>query len=111
MKITRYPYITKKESKLMSLESFADQHNLTMVIRERDPHRVNLKRYYACFEYTEAKGDGVLISLCGDGDTEREAMVNYAKQIAGTTLVIHAYTDERKEIKVPETLTISQEYV
>lgn len=94
MKIERYLVNTK------TIEEFAEENDLTMVITERDMP-MELGRYYAAFKNAEVK-DGVLLrSEYGDGDSERAAIERYAATISGRTLVLNAYTDDRRTIRVP----------
>lgn len=96
MKIERA--LVKRES----LESFADTHNLTLSITEREKPDCYRLRYYVDFKHAEIKRDGCLISLTGNGTTEDEAIEDYMKQISGELLIVHAYDkSKRKEIQVP----------
>ena len=66
-------------------------------------------RFVADFEHCgvkENKHDNILSSSYGEGKTASEALENYAKKIKGKWLVINAGTENRKEIGVPETITI-----
>lgn len=86
----------------MTLQGFAEQHNLVMEINERDPNEhPNLPRYYASFEHCEVKGDGVLIGEFGNGETPEEAMENYAKRISNKRLVLLIPGKDRFELKAP----------
>lgn len=75
MKIQRFPIET------VSLEDFADKHNLTMEVRERDDGS-----WYAKFEDVYVVGNVVLVSAFSNGTTEFEAIENYAKEISKTTI-------------------------
>ncbi len=86
----------------MSLQEFADRHNLVMRISERRPPLENLERFIASFKNVEVVGDGVLSSLYGDGPTEEIAMQNYAKQLSHTLIAVDAYSPKRREIQCPE---------
>ena len=83
----------------MTLEEFADKHDLTLVINERrDP---SLPRFYAQFKNCEVKECGVLRLSYGDGDTPEKAIENYQKEINLKTIVIDAYMSNRREIDAP----------
>lgn len=93
--------IDKPEIKPMStLEMFADSINKDLIII-RWPNQDN--RYCVYFNDGEIKGDGVLIGAHGNGPTPDQALQDYAKQIAGQTLVFHAHHSqkERQEFYVP----------
>lgn len=90
----------------MTIDEFADKHELVMTVRERGGLDTSA-RFYASFEDTEVKQDGgFLLSTFGDGSSPDEAINNYSLKISGETLVIDANTPNRKEIPVPS-LTIN----
>lgn len=62
-------------------------------------------RWMAELEYAEVKGDGVLISAYGNGDTPQAAMSDYLKHIRGQVLVRYA-TSKRTEFHVPNDLIL-----
>lgn len=96
MKIIRKPVLT------MTLEEFAEEHDLTLEVVERGiDFRDTDARYYADFVGCEVKKNGILLSEFGDGATEEGAIANYASVISGKTLVLGAFTPERREIQVP----------
>jgi hypothetical protein len=57
-------------------------------------------RFYAKFENTYIKGDGVVIGTFGNGATEAEAIAAYAEEISEKTLVIDPF-NQRRELPVP----------
>jgi len=85
----------------ISIEEFAEKNDLVMQVFERRVPITNPNRFYACFKHCEEKGDGVLIGTYGNGVTPDLAINEYVKMISLKTLVIDAYSDSRKEIKVP----------
>jgi hypothetical protein len=87
----------------MSLNQFAEQHDLTMVLNERSPvEHPTLPRYWASFKGAEVVDGFCLASNFGSGYTEEEAFKEYAKTISGKTIVFNAYNrNDRYEIKVP----------
>lgn len=108
--------IERKVVERCSLTEFAEANGLTMEIVERSArerrefgrlHGVTmLPRYIASFKGAEViRTRGVLSSDYGNGDTEEQAIADYATQISGFTLVLNAYSCKRKEIKVPELTT------
>lgn len=82
-----------------TIEEFADEHGLVMEVRERN--EIGNSHWYAHFKNVEVKGDGVLIGKFGNGATPGDAIANYAKEISDTTLVVGAYSEERRDIRVP----------
>ena len=84
-----------------TIKAFAEQHDLTIIIRERPEFLWNNGRFTASFEGADEKGDGVLIGTYGNGNSHEEAIRDYAKKISSKTLVFGAYTPDRKEIRVP----------
>ncbi len=88
----------------MTLEAFADQHGLTMRVRERS--RVNgLPRFYAYFDGVESTEGGMLTGTHGNGDTPEAAIAEYADLIAGRRLVLDAMRPTRREFQAPNLLT------
>jgi hypothetical protein len=60
-------------------------------------------RFFASFANCEVKEPGVLVSIYGRRPTPEKALTDYARRIAGQTLVFDAYTNCRAEFKAPET--------
>lgn len=74
-----------------TLEEFANNNNLTMVIRERHPETVksiSVPPLYAKFKGADIAETGLLRSAYGNGYTEAEAIMNYVKEISGKRLKI-----------------------
>ena len=99
MRIERKPYPE------MTLEAFADQHGLVMVIEERAmdswQHGRRLERYMARFKGVEIGRDGILSGAYGNGHSEAEAIEDYRKQISLQLLIQDAWKDTRREIRAP----------
>lgn len=96
-----------------TLEAFAEERDLTMVIEERVPDDMGARwsedsRYYAQFEDCEIKDGRILRSEYGNGRTPWEAMANYAQEISGALLVLNAFGPNRREIQAP-ILTLEKE--
>ena len=83
----------------MTIEEFAENNNLIMEVHERDDPK--LPRCYAHFKLSDIKDGSCLIGKYGDGETEQEAIRNYAKEISGKLLVIGAFSSDRRNIQVP----------
>lgn len=84
----------------MTIEDFADKHNLTMSVHERSKI-FNLPKFYAHFKDIEISKGMMLYSISGDGSTPEEAIVNYTSQISEQRLVTNAMRSSRKEILAP----------
>lgn len=83
----------------MTIEEFAEKHDLIMEVYERDKGIAT--PFYARFKGAEIKDDGMLRSAHGNGYTEEEAINDYASEISEKVLVFGAYITNRKEIRVP----------
>jgi hypothetical protein len=89
----------------MKLESVADLLNKQIRIT-RYPNQDN--RFSASLDHAEVKTDGGLVSAYGNvsgiGATADGAIRDYAKKIAGETIVFGAYTEKREEFTMPTDL-------
>ena len=56
------------------------------------------------FSNCELKGDGVLIGVCGHGESFGDARSEYIREIKGKTIVFNAMRENRREFTVPTTL-------
>lgn len=87
-----------------TIEQFAEVHDLEMVVAEREVERDlpigHPSRYCAKFKHADVEDEGCLESMYGNGPSENEAIRDYAKNISLRTLVLNAYTNDRREIKV-----------
>lgn len=84
-----------------SIEQFADNHGLVMVVRERpNDRRAGLCRFYAQFKGAEIKEDCFLVGMFGDGNTPEDAIYDYSKRISRKLLVVDAMANSRREIQV-----------
>ena len=90
----------------MTIEQFTDEHNLTMIVKERaNPEMSNLHRFYANFKEHPDISSGVFrVGAFGDGDTEEGAIRAYSEEISGK-LLIFGRGAGRKEIQVPRLVT------
>jgi hypothetical protein len=85
----------------MTITAFAELHDLTMTVGERD--YPGLPRYWARFKHSETRLRGVILeSTHGNGQTPAEAVDDYAHKISGKLLVVNAYQVNRREIQVPQ---------
>lgn len=82
----------------MTFEQFIEEHNLKWDIQYFHPDQ-----FSARFEDGSIKDEGVLIYEYGSGNTARKAIKDYAKIIAGKTLVIDRVGCSRQTICVPNT--------
>lgn len=80
-----------------TIEEFADLHCLTMVVTECD-----YREFHAAFKGAEVQQGNIgLLSAYGRGHSEESAIDDYARRISGQSLIIDAYLDSRREIRVP----------
>lgn len=83
-----------------TIEQFAEEHDLIMEVHERHPNS-DPTRFYARFKDAELSDGIVLSGVYGDGATEEEAIRAYARRISRGFLVIGAFTEGRRDIRVP----------
>lgn len=81
--------IERKLVKEQTLEKFAEENNLVLQIFERssDMRQYTGARYYCKFDGIEVKDGHLLISITGNGNTEKDAIKDYTKRISEKTLV------------------------
>ena len=85
-------------AKRMTIGEFADCHGLVMELWNRSAHS-GLPRWTARFHNTDTKehrGSGVLTCTYGNGDTQDEAIADYARQITGKLLIVNPGCDRRE---------------
>jgi hypothetical protein len=84
-----------------TIEEFAEKHDLTMEVIERDGAFQGTNRQFSAsfYECGVVKGK-MLHGLYGDGRTPEEAIKDYARVISEETLSINNYPKSRKEVKV-----------
>ena len=83
-----------------TIEAFAEEHDLTMVVCER-PHWSQHPQFYASFDRAEVGVNGTLRGVYGNGGTHEEAVAAYGPEISEQLLVIDARGSNRREIRVP----------
>jgi hypothetical protein len=91
--------------KEMTIEEFAELHDLTMEINER-PNSVPTMRFYASFKHTEVMLGRCLGSVSGDGETIEEAIQAYAQNISLQKIAVDAFKSNRREIDVPRLIGV-----
>lgn len=96
--------IKREDIPCMTIEQFADAHDLVMIVVERSLPEGDPSRYYAHFEHCEVGGDGILHGTFGNGRTPEEAISAYVEEIRFKRLVVEADTARRREIDVPRLL-------
>ena len=84
----------------MTIEEFAEKHNLTMRVTRRPDRAGTDGEYYAHFDHADVKGN-FLVGSIGNGATEGCAIADYARKISRQLLVLNAYGTNRREIRVP----------
>lgn len=94
--------IIRELIKRQTIEEFAVEHDLVMKIVERSTTSSPVQdRFFCHFEHIEEKDGSCLISASGNGNTEQEAINDYAKRISEKYLVYNAYKDDRRTIMAP----------
>jgi hypothetical protein len=84
-----------------TIEDFADENGLVMQIRERPQSLQCHGRFIASFKDCEEKGDGVLIGTYGNGQSEWQAIEDYARKISGKVLAHQPSNKKRRDLRVP----------
>lgn len=83
---------------------FEKTHDLELVVHERAKRMSDFTGYqfYCKFNNAEISDGFCLAGKFGNGNTPDEAIKNYCLEIGGgQTLVVGAYSEQRKEIVVP----------
>lgn len=92
--------IKKEYLETISLEEFAENYDLTLVIRKREESDSNMK-YYAFFENCEvSKGEYYSLNH-GNGRTPEEAILRYIENISEQHMAERPYTKKYRSITVP----------
>ena len=89
-----------------TLEKFAEQHDLEMVITDRSLPVGDAARYYAAFKKSDVKEGSMLRGEHGNGATHTDALIEYTHAISQKTLVIDAWGDNRRVIQVPRLVSV-----
>jgi len=92
----------------VNLEDFANEHNLTMLVSERDitAQALSMSNYTAKFKGVEVKKGLTLEGAYGNGMTPEEAIKDYCKQISGQWIAVNAYSDSRRLIYAPHLIPV-----
>jgi hypothetical protein len=69
-------------------------------LRGRDGHG-HLPRFWAEIPNAEIKGNGVLLSVTGNGETVDGAVRDLAAKTSERLLVLNAYQPQRRELRTP----------
>ncbi len=94
---------TKKRPDSQTIDDFADDHKLTMAVKEREDWICSdgTPRFYAQFQYADVRKDGELLWICiGNGNTPKRAIRDYAKKIS-EAILLTGMPWQTKEIEVP----------
>jgi hypothetical protein len=85
----------------MNINELIKTVNAKLIITKHPLHT----EYFTC-EINEAEIEEKerLMSVWGQGSTPEKAIQDYCTKIAGRTLVVNAFTKNRKEFKVPNNL-------
>ena len=79
---------------------------VAIVIEQELKTEENSNGYVSHFPYADILNEGCLAAACGFGKTRIKAQQDLVKSIAGRILVTHAYSDKRKEIRLPSKITL-----
>lgn len=85
----------------MTIEEFAEFHDLTMEVRERPYPEGDSGRYYAAFNGAHVLAGPFLRGVFGNGATPEEAIKDYARKINLARLVWNPERPDRRELTVP----------
>jgi hypothetical protein len=85
----------------MTIEEFAEKHDLTMEVHERREYDREYKRFYAHFRHCDIEQDGCYIGAFGNGLTPEDAIRDYTLKISLKDIVIEALTKNAVHIEVP----------
>lgn len=94
----RIEYDTIEE---ITLEEFADKHDLVMEIGERPYPEGDDGRYWAVFKDTAIKEGIMLVGRYGNGPTPEAAMDDYRRRISLKRLVVNEFSADRRTVFVP----------
>lgn len=89
----------------MTIEAFAEKHNLTMEVHERERAPGDSTRFYAHFKHSDVNEGRLLCGTFGNGATHEQAIAAYARRISMQMLVIDAMSASRREIQVPRLIS------
>jgi len=84
----------------MALSDFAEEHDLTLRLRETDALNPEF-RYCAKFDECLLEAGSIIYHCQGFGRTEEKAIADYAKSISKELLVFRAWSGDTKKIRVP----------
>lgn len=100
--------IVVKQPETLTLEQFAERHDLTMELTERpleawEGPKAAMDRWMARFQDTDVVDGSLLVGTCGNGPTQTEAMNDYAKKISGKKIAVDPFEQNglRRDIWVP----------
>lgn len=81
----------------MKIQEFAEYIGLKLLVE-----KISKRRFQARFEDTEVFDGTLLVSDCGYGKTQVEAVADYCRRIQAKKLVFKAYTpNERRYVTAP----------
>ena len=91
-----------------TIEKFAEKHDLTMLISERNTHVLRSSpimslddRFYARFESVEVMEGGCLRGTFGNGPTPSDAIAAYAEKLSERRIAYKAHRPDRENFDVP----------
>ena len=93
--------ITENLIEVMTLDEFADKHDLEFEINERNVSKNDPMRFYVNFKSAWLKEPGVFCGASGNGATKEIAIKNYKQRISNQCLVFNPNCKNEKRIYVP----------
>ena len=88
-----------------TIEAFADKHNLTMEVNERDIEPGKSpgpnERFYANFEGVDVIDGSFYRGVYGNGPDEETAIRDYARKLSRAVFSIRGADDRREEVICP----------
>lgn len=103
--------IVRELAPTSTLDAFAEENGLVMVVTERRMDRWQranrLPQFTACFRGVEVRAGGLLLGAYGEGESEHDAILDYARRIANETIVVDAMKPTRREIRAPRFYELS----
>lgn len=93
-------------TKPSTLTAFTDKHGLCIEINSRSPKAFGTRwtddmRWFAGFANCDVNYGSLLIPVYGQGTTPDAALADYAKRISDKRLVLNAFMEDRREIRIP----------
>jgi hypothetical protein len=90
-------FAKREDSNPLPIYAFAESHQLTLIVEERDVPRRHPARYYAYFANCFLSDPPLLKTVYGNGQSREEAINHLAAEIERKTIVHHDELDRRRD--------------